>query len=659
MEHERVKAFVGIFGGGAARITKPPLTKKVSRLSERVVLSTLFSASSIAVFISIAILYTLLEGSYRFFQFDEVSITDFLFGTKWVPSGSNPSFGIYPLLSDTLLITGGTILIAGPIGIAAALFLSEYAPMRLRTFAKPVVELLAGIPSIVYGFFALFTIGPIVRDIFPEATYFNALQAVIVMSFMVLPIIVSISDDSLKSVPKHLREASMAMGATKWETSLKVVIPAASSGIAASVLLGIARAIGETMVVTLAAGSIAGGQWSFLKEVQPMTSFIAQTATGDIPPGTSQAEAAFAVGLMLFLMTFLVNWIAGRIVLRIKKGSIVKKEPGKVEKLFREHVLQKKGTSQYRSVTEGEQKTGRSQKIDRSWKFIDKDKLKGNLSRRKVKGYFGVSITALSLVLAFIFLVYLLVEVFISGAGVITWDFLTAEPGFRVTEASIMPAIAGSVSLMLLTLLLSIPLGVATAVYFNEIAKDTWYTRFLRRLIQNLSGVPSIVFGLVGLAIFVRLFDFGPSLLAGSMTLALMIMPIIVVASEEALKSVPQGFREAARGVGATRWQTVKHHVLPNAVPGIITGSILALSRAIGETAPILFIGAMFAKTAPSGVMDSFVALPLTIFFWSRHAKTEFHDFASGAILVLLVLLLTMNAIAIFIRYRSQKRRDW
>ena len=163
----------------------------------------------------------------------------------------------------------------------------------------------------------------------------------------------------------------------------------------------------------------------------------------------------------------------------------------------------------------------------------------------------------------------------------------------------------------------------------------------------------------MGLAIFVRMFNFGTSLLAGSLTLALMIMPIIVVASEEALKSVPQGFREAARGVGATRWQTVKHHVLPNAVPGIITGSILALSRAIGETAPILFIGAMFAKTAPDGVMDSFVALPLTIFFWSRHAKTEFHDFASGAILVLLVILLTMNALAIFIRYRSQKRRDW
>jgi phosphate transport system permease protein len=137
-----------------------------------------------------------------------------------------------------------------------------------------------------------------------------------------------------------------------------------------------------------------------------------------------------------------------------------------------------------------------------------------------------------------------------------------------------------------------------------------------------------------------------------------MIMPIIVVASEEALKSVPQSFREAARGMGATKWQTVKDHVLPNAIPGITTGTILALSRAIGETAPILFIGAIFAKTAPTGVLDSFVALPLTIFFWSRQVE-EYRPFAEGTILVLLVILLTMNALAIFIRFRSQKKRDW
>ncbi|MGA1821920.1 MAG: phosphate ABC transporter permease PstA, partial [Thermoplasmatota archaeon] len=235
----------------------------------------------------------------------------------------------------------------------------------------------------------------------------------------------------------------------------------------------------------------------------------------------------------------------------------------------------------------------------------------------------------------------------------------TGTPGWRPEDATIWPALVGSVSLMVLTMLMAIPVGVGTAVYFNEIAPDTGYTRFLRRLIQNLAGVPSIVFGLVGLAIFVRMFDLGPSILAGSLTLSLMVLPIIVVSSEEALKSVPQSFREAARGMGATRWQTVRHHVLPNAVPGIITGSILALSRAIGETAPILFIGGMFSKGIPNDVMDSFVALPLIIFNWSTDPNPEFIDLAASTILVLLFILLTMNAVAIFIRYRSQSRRKW
>ncbi len=640
--------------GGYLRGRRSPLTKRVSGLSERAVITFLFLASSAAVFITIAIIYTLVEGTFNFFSFEEVKLFNFLFGTGWVPSGRDPEFGMLPLISGTLMVAGGTIVIAGPIGIGAALFLSEYAPFKLRTFLKPVVELLAGIPSIVYGFFALFTIGPLIRDIFPEATYFNVLQGVIVMSFMVLPIIVSISDDAMKAVPRYLREASLALGATKWETSFKVVIPAASSGIAASILLGIARAIGETMVVTLAVGSVAGFHFNFLKEAQPMTSYIAQTATGDIPPGTPAAEAAFAVALVLFLLTFLINRIAGRIVFRIKKGSMAKREPSFLKK----KALEIKDSILKKDTMIEEETVSRVIRIDRSKRSIPEKGQDRRLRIRHIKGTLGASLSALCLVIAVIFLIYLLYDVFKGGYGVISWDFLTGEPGWRVSELSIMPAIMGSIYLMLLTLVFAVPVSVATAIYFNEIARDTFYTRFIKRMIQNLAGVPSIVIGLVGLTIFVRLFDLGTSLLAGSLTLALMMMPIIVVSSEEALKAVPQSFREAARGMGATRWQTVKDHVLPNAVPGMITGTILALSRAIGETAPILFIGAIFAKTAPNGVMDSFVALPLTIFYWSRQVE-EYKPFAEGTILVLLAILLTMNAFAIIIRYRSQKRRDW
>jgi phosphate transport system permease protein len=212
---------------------------------------------------------------------------------------------------------------------------------------------------------------------------------------------------------------------------------------------------------------------------------------------------------------------------------------------------------------------------------------------------------------------------------------------------------------MLLTVLFSAPLGVGAAVYLNEFARDTKYTRFLRRIIQNLAGVPSIVFGLMGLTIFVRLFNLEYSLLSGSLILTIMVLPIIIVASEEALKSVPQNFREAARGLGATKWQSVRHHVLPNALPGTLTGIILALSRAIGETAPILFIVAFFAKTAPSSIMDGFLALPAQIFYWATHPQSEFHTLAASTIIVLLMILFAMNTVAIAIRYRAQARRDW
>ena len=212
---------------------------------------------------------------------------------------------------------------------------------------------------------------------------------------------------------------------------------------------------------------------------------------------------------------------------------------------------------------------------------------------------------------------------------------------------------------MLLTLFFAAPLGVGAAIYLNEFAKDTRYTRFIRQIIQNLSGVPSIVFGLVGLTIFVRLFNFGPSLLSGSLTLTIMVLPIIIVATEEALKSVPDSFREAARGVGSTKWQTVHHHVLPNATPGILTGIILSLSRAIGETAPILFIAAVFAKTVPTSIFNGFLALPMQIFHWTTMPQEEFHILAASTIIVLLLILFSMNTIAIIIRHRAQVRRDW
>ena len=287
-------------------------------LREKLIVLLLFASASVAIVISAAIIYTLAEGSVSFFTDPVVNIFDFLFGTQWVPSGINPSFGIIPLLSGTILIAGGALIIGAPLGVAAAIFLSEFAGSKLRAITKPIIEVLAGIPSIVYGFFALMFISPILRD-YLDASYFNAASAIIVIAIMLLPIVISISDDAMKAVPQHMRESSYALGATRWETAIKVVMPAASSGIIASILLGLARAIGETMVVVLAAGSVARLTFNPFEETMTMSAYIAKVATGDIPPGVA-VSAGFAVGLVLFIITYLINTVAARVVLQIKTG---------------------------------------------------------------------------------------------------------------------------------------------------------------------------------------------------------------------------------------------------------------------------------------------------------------------------------------------------
>ncbi len=623
-------------------------------LKEKLIVILLFLSASAAIVISAAIIYTLAEGSVDFFTDPSVNIINFLSGKEWIPSGKNPSFGIISLLSGTILIAGGALIIGAPLGVAAAIFLTEFAGEKLRALIKPIIEVLAGIPSIVYGFFALLFISPILRDFF-DATYFNAASAIIVIAIMLLPIVISISDDAMKAVPQHLRESSYALGATRWETAIKVVMPAASSGIIASILLGLARAIGETMVVVLAAGSVARLTLNPFEETMTMSAYIAKVATGDIPPGVA-VSAGFAVGLVLFIITYLINTLAARVVLQIKTGSSYKIIRSKKGKKKSYNIILTKLTTIKEIIIGIAGKT----KIFILRNLIRVKKQKRlSLKKRYFRQKIGITLVGGSIVFATVFLAILLGNILTEGISGLNLSFLTSFPSRFPEKAGILPVIMGSIYLMILTLIFAAPLGVGAAVYLNEFAKDTRYTRFLRRIIQNLAGVPSIVFGLMGLTIFVRIFGFGPSLLSGSLTLTIMVLPIIVVATEESLRAVPNSFREAARGVGSTDWQTVRYHVLPNATPGILTGIILSISRAIGETAPILFIAAVFAKTIPSNIFDGFLALPTQIFYWTTQPKAEFHIIAASTIIILLIILLAMNTVAIIIRHRAQAKRKW
>lgn len=283
-----------------------------------------------------------------------------------------------------------------------------------------------------------------------------------------------------------------------------------------------------------------------------------------------------------------------------------------------------------------------------------------NLTLRRIKGAVFAILGALSVLIALGMLFTLIVDVLLDGAKWLDWQFLTSFDSRFAGRAGLKAAIVGTIYMMGLTILFSLPLGVLTAIYLEEYAGDNWFTRLVQINIANLAGVPSIIYGLLGLQVFVRWLEpitNGRSVLAGSLTMALLVLPIIVVASREAIRAVPPSMREASLALGASRWETTRHHVIPYAFGGILTGNILAASRAIGETAPLITIGALtYVAFLPRNVRDGFTVLPIQIFNWTSKPQTEFHELAAAGIIVLLAVLLTMNSVAILLRYRLRNR---
>ena len=278
-------------------------------------------AAILSVLVTVGIVVSLLLPALSFFR--EVSVWEFLTGTRWTPQFTGQeSYGVLPLITGTLWTTVIALLIAVPFGLGAAVYLAEYAPERVRKALKPVLEVLAGIPSVVYGFFALTFVAPVVLEdlLGLEIGTFSVLSAGLVLGIMIIPTVASLSEDAMSAVPMALRQGSYALGANKMRTTLRVVFPAAISGIAASIVLALSRAVGETMIVALAAGTQARVVTSPAEAGQTMTGFIAQTATGESTPGTLSYNTLFAVGLLLFALTFLINMISIRLVRRFREA---------------------------------------------------------------------------------------------------------------------------------------------------------------------------------------------------------------------------------------------------------------------------------------------------------------------------------------------------
>ena len=294
-----------------------PLTRSQRRIGEGAIRIALAGCALVSVITTVGIVVALLVPALEFFR--EVSPLDFLFGTNWAPLFSPAHFGVLPLVVGTLLVTFFACLVALPLGLGAAIYLAEYSSRRVRAVIKPLLEILAGIPTVVYGYFALTTVTPLLRDLGLGVEVFNGLSAGLVMGIMLLPTVASLSEDAMAAVPQALRQGGYALGGNRLQVSLRIVVPAALSGIVASFVLAISRAVGETMIVTIAAGLQPTLTLDPRVAVETLTAFIASTAGGDVPTGSIEYKTIFAVGLALFVATLILNALAIRLVRRYRE----------------------------------------------------------------------------------------------------------------------------------------------------------------------------------------------------------------------------------------------------------------------------------------------------------------------------------------------------
>lgn len=292
--------------------------KKHAVSIEKLIQFGLLMCALISILTTATIVVTLFVETLSFFK--EVSLIEFLTDNKWTPLLEPKHFGILPLLSGTLMVTVISGALAIPVGTASAIYLSEFAPEKVRRVIKPILEVLAGIPTVVYGFFAITFVTPIIRYLLPGTDFFNALSASLVMGIMLIPMVSSLSEDAMLAVPNSLREAGFALGSTRFEVATKIVFPAAFSGIVASFILALSRAVGETMIVALAAGASPKLTLNPLESIQTMTGYIVQVSLGDTPYGTVEYKTIFAVGMSLFMITFIMNLISQAVVKRYKGG---------------------------------------------------------------------------------------------------------------------------------------------------------------------------------------------------------------------------------------------------------------------------------------------------------------------------------------------------
>ena len=641
-------------------VPRPMNHSPFQRWKEYMVGSIWFICAIFATLTVFFILFYLLSNGYP--AFIQIGLQDFLFGQQWNPTGTPPAYGIFPLIVGTLLVMIGAMVISVPLSIASAIFISELAGDRLRTIIKPAIELLAGIPSVVYGFFGLVVLTNWIRISFDVPSGECWLAGSILLGIMALPTIVSISEDALKAVPREYKEGSLATGATRWQTISRVIVPSALSGISAAVILGIGRAIGETMAVLMVTGNAAvipQPIWNVLSPIRTLTGTLG-IETGEVPIGSLHYNALFGIAVVLLVITLIINLSATIILGRIQAaqaGSSTKKPffsvdtRARIQKILLYSLL---GLCIILVTAAAGPLFGLGILIAVIVAIIG---WRRGSVRIKQRIAFLCIYAAVGIVLAVLGII--LLDIILKGIPALSWEFITGYPANLGRSGGIFPAIVGTIYLVTGAILIALPIGIGATIYLAEYTREGKITKIIRTGVDLLNGTPSIVFGLFGFAFLVIYVGFGVSLLTGWITLALMVLPTIIRTSEESLKSVPKAVREGSLALGATKWQTIRRVVLPPAIPGIITGTILSIGRAAGETAPILFTAVVFStRFLPESIFEPVMALPYHLYILSTSVPGAKEN-AYGTALVLLILVILFYGGAILIRNHYHKKFAW
>lgn len=538
----------------------------------------------------------------------ETGFFRFVFGKNWNPAIGE--YGIAAAIVGSVYSTVGALLVGGTLGFFCAVYISRYCPKKLKQAFLQLVNLLAGIPSVIYGFFGILIMQPVLGNLSDNGSGAGLLCVSLILGIMIMPTIVSMSVSALDAVPQSIYEGARALGDTRSQAVFGAVVPAAKSGITASFILGIGRAAGETMAVAMICGGAKIIPEGLFQSYSTMTSLIV-TGLGELAPGDKTYGAMVGTACILFLFVAIIN-------LTVQAFTGEKKDkPAKTAK-------DKKKSCDLKLFS------GRISALRHA-------RLKQTVIIKTASCYISAAISLFALGAIVLFIL-------IKGLPHLSKEGLFSTTGSYSGAQTILPSIVSTLMILFLSLLIAVPTGLGGAIFLSEYAKKgNFVTRIIKSCIEILAGIPSIVYGLFGNAFFVHVCGLGTSILSGSLTIALMVIPVILRSSEEAIKSVPDGYREGSLALGAGKARTIFRTVLPSALPGVLTAIILATGRIIGESAPLMLTSGNGGMGAlPDGYTSKGTSLAVLLYWFNKEYSYVDEAWATAAILLMVVLALNL-----------------